>query len=327
MSGRDAVPPKPVPGDSASRDVAPGFRLATWRDQHLYAAFASLGRLARTPAASVMTLLMMALALLLPLALAVLLANLARFGDGVAWPRGLSVFLKPDTTAVQADALARRLRDEPGVAAVDLRTPDEARAQMSRLPGFGAALALLEDNPLPAVLAIEAAAGTDPAALAQTLGALAEAEFVARDEQLGTRFHAATALLRRLTEVAMGVFALLAALTVGNTVRLDVAARREEILVLETVGAEPAFVRRPFLYAGLWFGLASALLAVAAAYATCAWLSPSVAALADSYGSAFRLVPPGPLLVLGTLASGIVLGWIGARLAVAWVLNRARRRG
>ena len=76
---------------------------------------------------------------------------------------------------------------------------------------------------------------------------------------------------------------------VGNTIRLDVAARVDEIAVMQLLGATDGFVRRPFLYAGVWYGAAAALLALAGVVLAGFALGAPVARLAASYGSNFRL--------------------------------------
>jgi cell division transport system permease protein len=271
-----------------------------------------------------LTVAMMALVLLLPLALALLVANLSRLERSLEWPRGLSAFLDVGTAAQSANQLAASWRREPDVAEVTVRNPEQGRKELARLPGFAPALALLDDNPLPFVLSVMPVPGSDSEALARRLQAGAGVAFVAQDAALGERFRAIAALLERGAQLAAGVFALAALLTVGNTIRLDVAARAEEILVMQTVGAEPAFIRRPFLYAGIWYGLGSALLALLALAALEFAMRAPVAMLASSYGSEFRPVGIDPLLALAALAAGIVLGWLGARIAVARMLRRGR---
>jgi cell division transport system permease protein len=319
-----AKPKREPQAPGAERDQAPRPTFASWREQHAYAALSSLGRMARKPGASLMTVLMMALVLLLPLVLALVVGNLTRLERTLEWPHGLSLFLAPGTKAEAARKLADALHRDPDVADLELRTPDQGRAELLRLPGFAPALALLDENPLPWVLSVTPASGREASLLAERLGQREGVAFVAQDQALGTRFHALAALLDRAARLAAVVFALAALLTVGNTIRLEVAARADEIRVLETVGAEPAFVRRPYLYTGVWFGGASALLALVATAVLQAQLAPSIAELAHSYGAAY--VPAGlnVALVLATMAAGIVLGWIGARIAVALMLARVR---
>src|SRR5206468_2542168 len=146
-------------------DAPAQLSVASWREQHLYAAFASLGRLTRRPGAALLTMAMMALVLLLPLALALLVDNLARLERSLEWPRGLSAFLQPGATSASANQLAASWRREPDVAEVALRNPEQGREELARLPGFAPALALLDANPLPFVLSVMPAPGADSAVL------------------------------------------------------------------------------------------------------------------------------------------------------------------
>jgi cell division transport system permease protein len=275
----------PAPG--AARDPEPRLTLASWREQHGYAALSSLGRLARRPGASVLTVLMMALVLLLPLWLALVVGNLSRLERTLEWPHGLSLFLAPGTGADAARKLAENLRRDPDVREVETRTPEQGRVELSRLPGFAPALALLDDNPLPFVLSVTPKPGLDAALLAERLGHEQTVAFVAQDQALGTRFRALADLLERATRLAAVVFALAAVLTVGNTIRLEVAARTDEIAVLQTIGAEPAFIRRPYLYAGIWFGGASELVALIVTALLEAQARARYRRLARSYGAAY----------------------------------------
>ena len=324
MSAKDKEQRREPQPTGAERDAEPRPTLASWREQHAYAALSSLGRLARRPGASLLTTLMLALVLLLPLWLVLVVGNLGRLERTLEWPHGLSLFLAPDTRADAARALSEKLRKDPDVARVDTRTPEQGRAELLRLPGFAPALALLDENPLPYVLSVTPAVRADAALLAERLGHEPGVAFVAQDQALGTRFRALSSLLERATRLAALVFALAAVLTVGNTIRLEVQARADEIAVLQTVGAEPAFIRRPYLYAGVWFGGASALVALIATALLEAELAPGVAALAESYGAAYAPEGLNAALALATMAAGIVLGWLGARIAVALVLARVR---
>lgn len=303
----------------------------TWqarKEQHAYAALSSLGRLLARPGATLLTLLVLALALLLPLLLATTLRNVAQLESTLGASSDLMVFLDPARGAADAEADAKALRALPEVAKVELRTPEQGLAELKRLAGFGPALALLPDNPLPFVLTVTPRAdAATTGTLATTIASRKGVDLVRDDAGWRSRLRAIAALARRLAGVAAALFGLGALLVVGNTIRVDVAGRRDEIQVMQVVGATPAFVRRPFLYAGLWYGLAAALIALAGAVGVFVALAPAVAQVSASYGAGFALQGPGWAGVLGTPAAGIVLGWLGARVAVAFELARGARTG
>jgi cell division transport system permease protein len=135
------------------------------------------------------------------------------------------------------------------------------------------------------------------------------------------------AALGRRVALALGVlFGFGVLLVVGNTIRLAVESRRREIEVVMLIGATHAFVRRPFLYSGAWYGAGGGLLALGLLALGNHWLSLPVAALAASYGASFTLPQ---LDVTGStilLSCSILLGWLGAWLAVTRHLSSIRPR-
>ena len=299
-------------------------RVGTWLDHHLYSLVASLGRIGRRPWATALTVGVMAVALALPLGLWLVLGNVARFSGEVQRSREISVFLKAEVDGARAQALARSLRGREDVGEVELRTPDEGLAAL-RAQGLGAAIdAAMPDgsNPLPSVLIVTPRG--DEALLADALGQLPEADLVQHDTLWRQRLDGWLRFGGRLALVLAALLGLGALLVVGNTVRLDIQSRREEIGVLQHLGASDGFIRRPFLYLGAWYGLAAGALALG--LLTLAWLAlqAPLAELAASYGSRFVLagVDPrqGALVLLG--ATG--LGWLGAGIVTGHYLRQTR---
>ena len=302
-------------------------RLRGWGAQHAYGALSSLGRLAQRPGATAMTVAVMGLALALPLMLHLALENLGRYGGAMRDARELSVFVDP---AAEAEAIARleaQLAGDAGVARVAVRPPEEGLAELAALPGFADAIALLEDNPLPTVLLVSPAPTLDApaiASLARTIEAMPAVDLVQHDLEWRERMSRALALAERIVAIVALVLGLGALLVVGNTIRLDVQGRADEIAIVQQLGGSDGFVRRPFLYAGCWYGGFAALAALVAAFAVVAALEQPVAALAASYGRSGGLTGLGARVALATIAAGLVLGWIGAWLACGRHLARGK---
>lgn len=297
-------------------------RLGAWVDLHFYSLFSSLGRLAQKPWATLLTVGVMAIALALPLCLAVLLGNVERLSGSFRESREISLFLKPEATLEAARATADTLRGNPAVETVLLRTPDEGLAEFREMADFAGALALLDDNPLPSVLVVTPRADADGDTLARTLRELPDADFVQHDAQWRTRLAAWLGFGRQLTAVTAVLLGLGALLVVGNTVRLDIQGRAEEIRTVQLLGATDGFVRRPFLYLGACYGLLAGLLALGVAMAARLALAAPVNTLVADYGSSFVLRGlPWPLAA-AALAGAIVLGWLGAWLAAGHHLRR-----
>lgn len=301
-----------------------GSRLRAWREQHLYSLVSSLGRLLQRPVATGLTIGVMAVAIALPLGLALALGNLERFSGSVSESREIGVFLKAGVAEGRPAAVADELRARPDVAGVTVRTPEEGLEEFRAMSDLAGALDVLEDNPLPYVLVVQPAAGDDGNALAEALRALPEADVVQHDAAWRQRLSAWLAFGERVVQVVAVLLGLGVLLVVGNTVRLDIGARSEEIAVLQHLGATDGFVRRPFLYLGAWYGLAAGLLALALLLAAGLLLQGRLSALVASYGSEFALSGPGWRGTLGLLAGAAAMGWLGAWLATGHHLRRTR---
>lgn len=291
--------------------------LTGWLRAHAFALFSSLGRLFHRPLDQGLTIAVLAVALTLPALGLVALDNGGRLLAGAARPSDLLLFMIEGTSAELAADLADRLRGDQRVAAVDSRSPSEALEEFRSLSGFADALVAAESNPLPWVLSLRLREGTDPAALAAELQAQAEVDAVTWEGAWLQRLEATLALARRFLWVIGGLLAAAVLLIVGNTVRLEIATRQEEIEVIKLIGASDAFVRRPFLYGGLWLGLCAGSLAAILVGLTLLLLGPPARALALSYGSSFELEGLGLQEVAVLIAVALALGWLGAWLATA----------
>lgn len=300
-----------------------GARLGAWRDLHLYSMVSSLGRMAQRPWATLLTVGVIAMALALPLLLGLMLANVERVSGSFREAREVSLFLAPGTDAARAEALRDEVLRLPGVDAVLLRTPAEGLQEFREMADFAGALDLLEDNPLPPVLVVTPRAGVDETGLADTLRGLPAADFVQHDAQWRARLGAWLGFGRRLTWLAAVLLGVGVLLVVGNTVRLELQGRAEEIQTVQLLGATDGFVRRPFLYLGAWYGALAALLAIGIALLARQALQAPVAALVESYGSRFALRGLDPVLALAVFGVAVALGWLGAWLAAGHHLRSA----
>ena len=318
-----------APTASAERYASPRLSLAAWREQHLYSALSSLGRLWQRRGATLLTVLVMALALALPLLLHLGVRNLEHFGGMLREARELSVFISPASEQTRIAALAAELGATPGVAAIATKGPEEGLAELRQLPGFAEAIELLQSNPLPTVLLVTPAVDASPEeihALARVIQESDGVDFVQYDLAWRERLSRALAVAERMVLVVATLFGLGVLLVVGNTIRLDVLSRSEEIAVVQLMGGSDGFVRRPFLYAGCWYGLFASVLALLGSAVAQFALTAPVAALAASYGSDFAVRGLALEAVGATFAAGIVLGWLGAWAACGRHLSHGRPR-
>jgi cell division transport system permease protein len=284
--------------------------------RHAQALLGSFGRLARNPLATALTLLVIGLALALPAALGLLVINAQMATGGFGNAVDMSVYLKSGVSVAQAQQLATDARERPGIARVTVIPAAEGLREFRKYSGFGAALDALKSNPLPNVLHVVPRAGASSAADLETLrryfAAWPEVDVVQLDTQWVLRFNAILAVLRRVVLIAGVLLGAGVLAVVGNTIRLEILNRRAEIEVTKLVGGTNAFVRRPFLYTGMLYGVGGAVLAAAILEAAVLILDPSVATLAQLYGSRYSLQgPPGQVLA-ALFGGGMVLGWLGA---------------
>lgn len=290
-----------------------------WLERHTQTLVGSLGRLWTQPFATLLTVLVIGIALALPACLHVLVQNVRAASGGWGNALDISVYMKPDATLEQAKQARKRIEQRRDVDEVTLVEADAALAEFRKSSGFGEALDALEDNPLPHALVVRPAEQfRDPATvdgLTAELRQIDGVDIVQLDTAWVSRFNAILDVVRRVVLLAAGLFALGILVIVGNTIRLDIENRRDEIEVTKLVGGSDGFVRRPFLYNGVWYGLGGGLVAWLTVTVVIALLGEPVQRIAGLYGSSFRLQGLGLEGSAVLLAGGVVLGWLGSFIA------------
>ncbi|MGH8444028.1 MAG: permease-like cell division protein FtsX [Solimonas sp.] len=296
----------------------PGW-LSRMAHEHARVFFFSLGKLGKGPLAAALTALVIGIALALPAGLYVLTRNLATVG--YSWQESLqiSLFLKDNVADERGQALARELRAEVGVSKTGYISREQSLADFKVQSGFGDALAILQDNPLPAVISVTpnrklGKAGVEE--LAERLGRLPEVDLAKLDQKWLERLYALLDIAQRSVGIIAILLGVAVMVIIGNTIRLDIEARRDEIEVMKLIGAPDSFIRRPFLYAGFWHGLLGGILAWVLVASGVQALAGPAQQLAAAYGSEFRLAGLPIADGLALLASGVVLGWAGAFVTV-----------
>jgi cell division transport system permease protein len=293
--------------------------VTSYSTRHLQALFGALGRLARAPLATLFTLIVIGVALALPAGLALLVNNLRGATGDLASAVDFTVHFKVDAALERVQQIAKNARERPDIESVQVTSAAEALEEFKRASGFGDALAALKDNPLPHHLTVRPAKNssgpTDVESLRRYFAAFPEVDIVQLDLDWVRRLHSLLDLLRRTLWVVMTVLGLGVLAVIGNTIRLEIQQRRPEIEVTKLVGGSNAFVRRPFLYTGLFYGLGGALLAALIVAGGMAYLGQAVGELSAQYGGQFRLSGLGTE-GLGILAgTGAGLGWFGALIS------------
>lgn len=296
-------------------------QLQGWQRHHQLMARDSLQRLLDRPWSSVMTWLVIGIALALPVALSVVLAGAESVSRD--WDSGaqVSVFLERGLDDAAAEKLANDLRDGAIPATVVHISPGAALVEFESISGFGDALRNLDQNPLPHVLLVTPPGdnqGPDEIKeFTQRLETLAGVEQVVVDLEWVQRLRSIMMLGQRAVLVLGSILALGVLLIIGNTIRLTVESRRDEIVVVKLVGGSDAYVRRPFLYTGFWYGLGGALVAWILVAVALFWLESPLNDLAEQYQSASLAPRLGFLGAIELLVFGGALGLLGAWVTVS----------
>jgi cell division transport system permease protein len=293
--------------------------IEAWLARHAQTLLGSLGRIVRHPIATAMTVAVIAVALALPLFFGVLLQNTRNATANWNQAFELSVYLTQKAGAERADALAKQLRARADVAMVRLITADQALAEFRTSSGFGKALDALDTNPLPNTLIVTptlaASTPEGTTALKTSIETAADVDTVQLDTEWVQRLNAMLDVMRRVLWLTGGLLGLSVVLVVGNTIRLDILNRRDEIEVMKLVGATDGFARRPFLYSGFWYGLGGGVGAVIVVAIAVGALSRPLEHLASLYGSQFHLMGLRFGLVVRILGVSVALGWLGSWIA------------
>jgi len=290
--------------------------VSSYATRHLQALFGALGRLMRAPLATMLTLTVIGVALALPAGLGLLVNNLRTASGDLGNALDFTVHFKLGTPVERVQQLAKGERERSGVESVTVKTADEALEEFKQASGFGDALSALADNPLPHHLVVRPdAQASGPAEienLRRYFAAFPEVDLVQLDLDWVRRLHSLLDVLKRFFWVVVAVLGLGVLAVIGNTIRLEIQHRRPEIEVTKLVGGSNAFVRRPFLYTGLFYGLGGSLLAAAIMVGGMTYLQQAVGDLSAQYGGQFAMEGLGGRGLGMLLGVGAALGWLGA---------------
>jgi cell division transport system permease protein len=322
MSPRKERRKTPRPDNSSGTSIKqrPRGRVNAYFTHHLWVLVSSLGVLWRTPFATFMTAAVIGIALALPAGLHVLLQNVQKLSTGWEGTAQMSLFLKQDVSEKRIQSLAKKLRKWDGVAQVRYISRKQALEEFRKLSGFGGALDSLNENPLPAVLVVRPTSeAAEPGQMELLLGKVQElkpVDLAQLDMEWVRRLSGIIELGKRGVLLLGSLLSLAILLVIGNTIRLTILSRRDEIVVTKLIGATNAFIRRPFLYTGFWYGLMGAVLAWVLVGILLGLLSNPVSRLSFLYNSQFSLGGLDLETTAILLSSGILLGLLGSWLAV-----------
>jgi cell division transport system permease protein len=289
--------------------------------RHAQVMLSSLGQLWRQPFASLMTIFVIAIALTLPAGLYVLLSNLEQVSNQQDDASQISLFLHDKTSVQKAEKLAEELTTWSEIAQVDYQSAQQSLEEFRQLSGMDDLLDTLPNNPLPALIIVtpnESHKQADTMTnLVDRLEALSEVDIAKLDMEWLQRLKAISELIQRGIHILAILLSLSVLLVIGNTIRLSILSRHAEIKIIKLVGGTDAFVQRPFLYTGFWYGFLGGLLAWFTLLTSLILIDGPLAELTSLYQSQFTLTWHALNMLFVLPAGGMSLGVIGAWIATA----------
>lgn len=296
-------------------------RLRSYFVNHIRVSLASLGRLYAQPAATLMTAAVIAIALALPVGLYIALDNVGKLSSGWDGSTQISLFLHTHVKKHDAQKLKQELEKHKHIKKIEFIDKEQGLEQFREISGFGDALKYLDSNPLPIVLVVHPKITENQpdrtTRLVKELEKNKLVELAQLDVQWVKRLYTLLEIANRSIWVISTMLAIAVLLIIGNTIRLDIQNRREEIEVSKLIGASDAFIRRPFLYTGLWYGLIGGVLAWIVTLISLMLMENPIHKLALLYHSEFRLSGLGFENTLFLILISCLLGLIGSWIAVS----------
>jgi cell division transport system permease protein len=303
--------------------------LSIWASRHLSTSVGALGRLFRHPFASLMIILVIAVTLALPAAVNVMIKNASAISGSWNNAFDFSAYLKLEVSADEARNIGQLLAQRADIDSVDVITADDALAEFKSRSGFADALEQLSENPLPHALVVRPGPGNTGASIIlmqEEIGNLPEVDFVEADTEWVQRFHAILEIVQKAIAIGAALLGLAIVVVIGNTIRLDIENRRDEIEVTKLIGASNAFVRRPFLWTGFWYGLLGGLMALALVFAGLKLLEEPVGRLAGLYQTRIVIASLSLEEALALVGIGVFLGLFGSWVTTARHMRRIEPR-
>jgi len=303
-------------------------KLHAYRDLHAHAFFSSLGRLLVKPFTTALTIGVLAISIALAACFYLLVANLEQLTGTIETSNQISLFLKDTVSEAEARKLVQTISKNVEVAEIKLISKDEALAEFKANSGLDTALDALEGNPLPIVLEVlPVPAQTNTAALQklqQNLQQYPEVDEAQLDMQWLERMQSIIKLAEQATQSISILLGFGVLFITGNTIRLELHNRREEVVIAKLVGATNRFIQRPFLYGGFWIGFLSGVAAwfIVTVIMLLLWRSVENLSLLCEGSFHLRFLEYGESVYLILLSSS--LGVIGSWAVLAYQLRQLR---
>ncbi len=292
-------------------------KVQAYRDHHAHALFSSLGRLVATPFSTIMTIAVLAISIALATGFYIMVINIQQLTANLEASNQISLFMKDSISDDKAISIADSIKQNRDVQGVKLISKEQALAEFKTYSGFGSAIDMLEKNPLPVVIQVQPKNSLQNSQalekLLQTLKQLDTVEYAQADMQWVERLQSIIDVANYSTLLFGFMIAIGILFIIGNTIRLELQNRKDEVIISKLVGATNAFIRRPFLYTGFWLGFISSVVAWFIVAILMLLLKQPVEKLSGLYDNELHIIflSIGDTLGLLTLASllGVFSSW------------------
>ncbi|MDH5727671.1 MAG: permease-like cell division protein FtsX [Gammaproteobacteria bacterium] len=295
--------------------------LALYFQQHHQAIKYALQRVFHSKSASIMTILVIGIALSLPLGLHVLIKNTLMLSKGVEDRPSITLFLMETKTNTWVKRLENRLVKREDIDSVKVIDPEQALAEFQDYSDLNPDFLKLPHNPLPYVIEVYPKLDQQDFSNMEKLQAefqgWPEVHLAQLDMLWLQRLYAIVSILKSSSNLISALLAMGVLLIIGNTIRLMSQAYSEEIRISKLVGATNAYVSRPFIYSGLMYGFLGGICAIVIIGFAVILINPSVQRLLSLYNNERSLIGLNMSEISIVLAIGMSLGLFGA-----WVTAR-----
>lgn len=300
-------------------------KLVAYLLHHLQSLVFSLGKIYSSPTTTIMTVAVIGITLSLPGGFYLFLKNINAMTGDFRSTTQITLYLDINLGEKKARALENYISTTANVASTQFISRQASLQAFRETSGFGRSIDTLSSNPLPHTIIVEPVSEADTFAvknLLNALQALDEVKIAKLDTEWLERLYTILEIAKRSVVIITILFSIAVLLIIGNTIRLDIQNRRQEIIVTKLIGATNAFIRRPFLYGGIWYGLLGGLMS---------WLIVEIGYLAISGPlNRLNLLYQADLVLITftfqdfiiLVSSSTLLGLTGSWIAVARHLNQ-----
>ena len=299
-------------------------RISAYLLHHLKSLLFSLDKIYQAPTTTIMTVAVIGITLSLPGGFYLFLKNIDAVSGDFRSSSQIGLYLDLNISEKQARALEKQIAKMENVTTTRFISRESSLEEFRQNSGFGKSIDTLSSNPLPHTIIVEPVEADTFTVrnLLNSLQAMPEVEIAKLDTEWLERLYTIIEIAKRSVIIITILFAFAVLLIIGNTIRLDIQNRYQEIIVTKLIGATDAFIRRPFLYGGVWYGLLGGIIS---------WLIVEIGYLAIAgplerlnllYQSDMNLITFSFHDFIILITSSTLLGLAGSWIAVARHLNQ-----